>query len=381
MLHILIVCEFPALNGGEFSMLSTIPFLKAEGFKFTIAAPVGGPLTEYLQKKDIGHLPLEFYNKENIRYKESELHDQLKNLIQCSRPDIIHANSLAVSRVFGPVVKELGLPAIAHLRDIIKLSGRAAKNINAYSRILAVSQATKDHHVAQGLESDRVVVQNNGVDLTRFFPKKTTLFLHKELGLPLSAKLVGAVGQISYRKDFLSLLHAAPEILRLSPEAHFLIVGERHADKQLIIDYEQKLLRLAKAPPLSGHVHFLGRRNDIPELLQELSLLIHPARQEPLGRVLLEAACCGIPVVATAVGGTEEIFYYKEETPWIDLVEPDSPETLAASAGRVLSFEGGISQEERLLLHEKMAQKFNIVVISQQMKEHYLEVVRIQRPS
>jgi glycosyltransferase involved in cell wall biosynthesis len=55
-------------------------------------------------------------------------------------------------------------------------------------------------------------------------------------------------------------------------------------------------------------VHFLGDRDDVPWLMNEARLLVHAAREEPLGRVLLEACASGLPVVATAVGGTAEIF-------------------------------------------------------------------------
>jgi len=55
-------------------------------------------------------------------------------------------------------------------------------------------------------------------------------------------------------------------------------------------------------------VHFLGLRDDVDRVLNELAFLVHPARQEPLGRVLLEAAASGLAVIATDVGGTSEIF-------------------------------------------------------------------------
>ena len=52
----------------------------------------------------------------------------------------------------------------------------------------------------------------------------------------------------------------------------------------------------------------MGVRSDVDRMLGEATLLVHPARQEPLGRVLLEAAAAGIAVVTTTVGGTREIF-------------------------------------------------------------------------
>jgi glycosyltransferase involved in cell wall biosynthesis len=110
------------------------------------------------------------------------------------------------------------------------------------------------------------------------------------------------------RKGLDTLLAAAGRIAGGQPNAHFLIVGQRYSQKQEAFEYEAALHAVASQPPLAGRVHFLGLRDDMPGLLNELALLVHAARQEPLGRVLLEAAASAVPVIATAVGGTAEIF-------------------------------------------------------------------------
>ena len=85
---------------------------------------------------------------------------------------------------------------------------------------------------------------------------------------------------------------------------------------------------------LSGRLFFLGTRDDVARILPELTLLIHPARQEPLGRVLLEAAAAGRPIVATDVGGTPEIF--PPESDAAMLVPPDDPAGMARAIGDLL---------------------------------------------
>ena len=77
----------------------------------------------------------------------------------------------------------------------------------------------------------------------------------------------------------------------------------------------------------------LGYRNDAHTLLSEIDVLVHPARQEPLGRVLLEAAVCGTPIVATDVGGTREILEH-ERTGL--LIPSDDPPAIIAAVSRLL---------------------------------------------
>ena len=117
----------------------------------------------------------------------------------------------------------------------------------------------------------------------------------------------------------------------------------------------------------------------MPAILRELTMLLHPARQEPLGRVLLEAAASAVPVVATRVGGTEEIFSpafiapVPESTAAI-LVDPDQPETLARAALSLLEDESKrcqLSQAARL----RATEAFDVERASAALVEHYHDVM------
>jgi glycosyltransferase involved in cell wall biosynthesis len=107
-------------------------------------------------------------------------------------------------------------------------------------------------------------------------------------------------------------------------------------------------------------------------LLNEFTLLAHPARQEPLGRVLLEAAAAGLPVVATDVGGTREIF--PPETGSACLVPPDDPAALAAAIGRVLKDadrRAAIGRSARL----RAEQAFDANRAAEGLARHYRELL------
>jgi glycosyltransferase involved in cell wall biosynthesis len=120
--------------------------------------------------------------------------------------------------------------------------------------------------------------------------------------------LIATIGQIGLRKGTDVALAAAAKVAANVPDVHWLIIGERTSRKEESHDFETHLRSAANEPPLRGRVHFRGRRRDMCQLLTECVLLVHAARQEPLGRVLLESAASGLPVIATDVGGTREIF-------------------------------------------------------------------------
>jgi glycosyltransferase involved in cell wall biosynthesis len=118
---------------------------------------------------------------------------------------------------------------------------------------------------------------------------------------------------------------------------HWLVVGERTSEKNESREFEARMWSIAQQPLLAGCVHFLGPRTDVARLMNECDLLVHAARQEPLGRVLLEAAASGLTVVATDVGGTREIFPH--DTGSAVLVPADNVGELCRAIVRVLQNE------------------------------------------
>jgi glycosyltransferase involved in cell wall biosynthesis len=328
MPEILILCEYPTLNGGERSMLATLAGVRAAGFSPAVMAPADGPLAKELATRGVELIPFQCRAADGSRAAQNRLREELAEMLRRRRPAVLHANSLAMGRLSGPVAADVGLPSMAHLRDIIRLSAQAVADLNCHQRLLAVSAATREFHVAHGLDGEKTHVLYNGVDLEQFRPRPPTGYLHRELRIPADAELIGNIGQIGLRKGQDVLLQAAALIADRSPTAHYLIVGERNSEKSESRQFESAL-RAAASGPLTGRVHFLGRRNDVLSLFSELTMLVHTARQEPLGRVLLEAAASGVAVVATDVGGTREIF--PPEADAARIVSPDDAGALAAA--------------------------------------------------
>ena len=370
MPSILLLAEYPTLFGGEMSMLSTLDTVRAAGFHVKVAAPPTGSLAEELARRDVAVVPFETNSADGLRLPLEELRRRLERLISHESPDLLHANSLSMGRVAGPVAARLGTPSIAHLRDIIKLSRAAVDDLNSHSRLVAVSQATRAFHVAAGLSANKTVVVYNGVDLELFRPQAATGYLHQELGLPDEARLIGTIGQVSLRKGLDVLLEAADLVVQQTADAHFLIVGARYSEKEESRQLEADLRVTAER--LSGRVHLLGIRTDIARLLPELTLLVHPARQEPLGRVLLEAAAAGVPIIATDVGGTREIF--PPESHAACLVSPDDTPALADEIQHLL---GDEAERQRMSVAacERAVTAFDDVQAGAALVEQYREVL------
>ena len=371
MPEVLLLCEYATLSGGEQSMLATLDGVRRAGFDVAAAAPPEGPLAGALAGRRVEHLPFVFRDSAGRRPAQSRLREELAGLLARRRPDLLHANSLSMGRLSGPVAAELAVPSIGHLRDVVKLSRQAVADLNCHTRLFAVSRATRDYHAAFGLAVEKTHVLYNGVELTRFRPRPKTGYLHRELGLPPDAPLIGTIGQICLRKGQNVLVRAAATLADELPHVHYLVVGQRWSEKPESRSFEAGL-HAAATRRLAGRVHFLGFRDDVDRLLNELTLLVHPARQEPLGRVLLEAAASGLAVVATDVGGTREIFPPDAEA--ARLVPPDDPRGLA-TAIRELVDNAVLREQLGAAARRRVEEAFEAKHAAGELVRHYREVI------
>lgn len=352
--------EYGTLNGGEESILAMLREHLTEkgGTRFTLlaAVPEEGPLSGRLRGLGVETIPMCLRDTQGGKLPVERINQELLRLVERVKPDLVHANSLSMGRMWGRVAAELEIPCTAHVRDIIKLSRKGIADLNQMTGLIAVSEATKSFHVAQGLEADKVEVIHNGVDLKRFAPRSRTGMLQEEFGIPESAFVIANIGQICLRKGQQLLAEGAVEVAEEFPEIHFLIVGERHSQKQESVEYEQGIREIFREAGIEERLVMTGYRSDVNVLLNEVDMLVHTAHQEPLGRVLLEGAAAGVPIVATDVGGTSEILRDRESAL---LIQQGSKEDLV-EAVRELRLQEGLRARLGQCAREQAEKKFGL---------------------
>lgn len=381
-IRIALLFEFPTLNGGERSMLAAVDWLRANTnqFEFAAIAPSEGRLGNALRERMIPVTDWNLHPNGADRLSKDAAAVALSRIVTQQSTDILHANSLSMGRLTGYLSAQSGIKTTSHLRDIIKLSRAVISDLNLNQRLIAVSSATRDFHVKQGLESQRVTVIHNGIDLDQFQPRPRTGALEKELLLDANSlgsrkdqiQWIATIGQIGLRKGLDQLAKAAPLIVREVPDAHFLLIGERNSQKQESIEFEQSIRSQFDDAGLADRLHFLGHRSDVATLLNEIDLLVHPAHQEPLGRVLIEASASGIPIVATNVGGTSEII---EDGRTGLLVAPGNAEQLAHAAIKLL-LDTRLAKSLAIAARERAELLFPISLAATRLADFWLDTHR-----
>jgi glycosyltransferase involved in cell wall biosynthesis len=199
------------------------------------------------------------------------------------------------------------------------LYGREVDHLIAVSR--SVLERYESFFRRGVLAPGRVSVVPSAYRPDRFHPGVSGARVRAELGLAPDVPLVGVVGRLVEDKGQEVLLRAVPVILKTSPEARFLLVGTGSR--------EPHLRHLAASLGVERAVSFLGFRDDVPEITAALNLSVLPSIDcDASSAVLKEALACGVPVVATSIGGAAEIVD-DGETGLI--VPPRDPDRLAAA--------------------------------------------------
>ncbi|MGI8588283.1 MAG: glycosyltransferase family 4 protein [Chloroflexia bacterium] len=171
-----------------------------------------------------------------------------------------------------------------------------ARTVRLVDRLICVSAEAGKSYLRAGVPKQKLRVVRNGIRLQSAFADRSEVLAC--LGLPPSARIVLTVGRFTEQKGHSDLLTALPDILQRVPEAYFVWVGEG--------DLEGELRTQARVLGLVEHVRFLGRRDDVPELLAASDVFALPSLFEGLPLVVLEAQAAGLPVVGTQVCGTSE---------------------------------------------------------------------------
>ncbi|MDI6809216.1 MAG: glycosyltransferase [Candidatus Eisenbacteria bacterium] len=150
----------------------------------------------------------------------------------------------------------------------------------------------------EGLPEKKLLVIPNGVDTTIFQPKPMPTALKESLGVD-TTKAFGTVARLVPAKGMEFFLRASQKVMKEYPGSRALIVG----DGPLM----EKLTNYAAELGISDKVRFFGERNEVPELVRMMDIFVLSSLREGLPLSLLEASACGKPIVATRVGGNEDI--------------------------------------------------------------------------
>ena len=210
---------------------------------------------------------------------------------------------------------------------------------------LIVTINSEDYALAKKYFKTKVKqIHGVGVDTTKFKPKlsaKKKKELLKKLKLSDDEFIISYVAEFIPRKNHRMLLTAVQNLIKDHPDIHVLLIGEGVLKER--IEFLARSLRIEK------NIHFLGYRQDVPDLLELSDLYVSTSNNEGLGLNVLEACLMNCPIVITDNRGHSEITNAQAKY----LVGPDDTDTLADKI--ILAYRGAVKY--KLKFPEKFALK------------------------
>ncbi len=250
---------------------------------------------------------------------------RLWKMLRSGHFDVLHTRNLPCleSQFAGLLAR---VPAQVHGEhgwDVIDLHGtrRRYRTLRRAFRLLIDRYVVVSRHLGEyltgtiGVRPERVLHICNGVDAGRFHPAAA--------GPVADPFVVGSVGRLEAVKDYPTLVRAFGSVAgALGPSARLVLVGDG-AERETIA---ASVAALGSA----SAVTLTGARDDVPEVMRSFSVFALPSLAEGISNTILEAMACGLPVIATAVGGNAELV--------VDgvtgfLVPPGDPAALADRIG------------------------------------------------
>jgi sugar transferase (PEP-CTERM/EpsH1 system associated) len=173
--------------------------------------------------------------------------------------------------------------------------------LRSYDRVVTLNQRMRADLAAESyLPESRIQVIANGVDLEAFQPREDRAALRARFGLPSNRFIIGNIARLDPVKNHEVIFSALSRFRTRAERPYFVIVGEG--------EHRTVLERCIRQLDLEEDVRLMGYSNRIAELLNCMDVYVQSSLYEGFSNTILEAMACGLPIVATDVGGTADLF-------------------------------------------------------------------------
>jgi glycosyltransferase involved in cell wall biosynthesis len=335
-MRILFLSTSMGMGGADQQLLSAAQVLRTRGHEVLIVSltPLG-PMG--LEARSLG-IPTESLEMRRGVPDPRGL-VRLLRLARTWRPDVLHshmfhANLMARAlRLLIPV--PIMVSTIHNIYEGGPLRMAAYRLTNGLvDHITIISEAAANRFITEGIvPRELLTVVPNGIDTDRMqnVAPGTRESLRRALGLGDEFVWL-AVGRFEDAKDYPNMLRGFAQVHARHPQVVLLLVGRG--------SLQPETEALTQSLGLAAAVKFLGVRRDVPEVMSATDGYVMSSAWEGMPMVLLEAAAAGLPIVATRVGGNQEVVR-DEETGF--LVPARDPEALARAMSRLM----GLSVTQR----------------------------------
>ena len=323
----------------RYLLLPQLEAASETGESIGISAP--GEFVAELEQRGIRHISLPASTRGMSLASDLRAMGQLWRILRRERLDILHTHNPKPG-VYGRVLGRLaGVPIVVNtVHGLYATPDSSLLRKSVIYGLEAVASRFSDAELVQNPEdlellrryhiapAHKLQLLGNGVDLQRFNPGRARSRREEtrnDLGLETDEVAVGMVGRLVAEKGILELIQAA-EIL--GPQVRVFVVGPYDPDKGDALG--DGVLDKGRA----AGVEFVGMRRDVEDLYGAFDIFVLPSHREGFPRAAMEAAACGLPIIATDIRGCRQVVEDGVNGLLVPLRDPDR---LAEAMNRVAS--------------------------------------------
>ena len=307
-------------GGQERRVLSEMVGMRARGYQQILACRSSSTIGREAKARGIRVVHLPFAGKFDLASIVG-----LKRLIDQEGVNLVSTHS-GIDSWVGSIAARWSGALIVRTRHLNLPLKRNIFNFVHYlpHAVVTCGEVMRQNLVDRGFPPSDVLSIPTGIDFDSFRSRISRADARNKLQLPESCFAIAMVGIIRGVKRHEVALRAFALFRDAHPQARLLLVGDGPMSKDM--------RQLAEELGLGQSVSFLGHRDDVADLLAAADCFLLSSRSEGVPQAITQALGCGLPVVATAVGGVPELI--------IDgrtglLVEPESPQLMAEALARV----------------------------------------------
>lgn len=305
MLNVLHLIHYMGGGGTESYIYSLAKKLHNNKCRFYIAYSIPGPGLLLFKNMEIDTIQFDMNSPYDFKAIKA-----LKELCEKLSIDVIHTHFLrenyisVLSKIIGNKAAVINTSHVLYQnKKSVMFTNRFITRHN--SKIIAVSNAVKEHLIKEGIRSKKIQVIYNGIDMD-YWSMEREFGIRQEFSIDNDDFVIVSVARFSDEKGHHFLLETIALLKELIdaekikyPKIKFLLVG----DGELLCQCKGLAINLG----INEDVIFTGHRTDIKSILRNCDLFVCHSKSEALGISILEALACGLPVIATDSGGTNEV--------------------------------------------------------------------------
>ena len=351
----------PALNVGgvETGTLDLARYLVKHGHKAVVVSS-GGELVRELESFGAIHYQLPVHKKSIFTIVKTI--PRLVEIIQKEQIDIVHARSRVPAWIAYFASRKTNKVFITTCHGYYKKHPFSFV-MGWGRRVIVLSNVIARHMIDDfGVPHERLRLIPRSVDLEKFKYMSPDKKRKDEFN-------VGIIGRLTPIKGHLHFIKAMAYVARSVPRLKIWIIGDAPHSKEA---YKEQIQVLVKRLGLWHCTQFLGNQRDIPAILAHLDLLVlATTTHEAFGRVIIEAQACGVPVVASRVGGVIDII---EDQKTGLLVPPSDPASIAQGTIKIFK-DIELSRTIAANAYTKVKEKYNIGLMAENTIDVYKDAL------